>query len=244
MKEVYYFSHDSNAHRDPKCSALISDFGSAGYGLYWAIVEILHEQGGKIEKFPKLFEGLSFQFQTPKEAVMKQIEAMIKDYKLLKEDENYIWSDRVLRNLEQRRVKYQVKSEAGRIGGLRSGEKRRTKQNEAVLEANERIEAKERKGKESKVKEREIEDFFSYYTLKTKKNFRLTSTNHSLIKNRLEEGYTPDQLKKAVDNFMLDDWPERAKRLDLIYCIGKQKDKPDNLEKWLNYKPAPKFIKP
>ena len=86
-------------------------------------------------------------------------------------------------------------------------------------------------------------NFFSYFTLKTKKNFRLTEAARELIRKRFDEGYTLEQLKQAVDNFMRDDWPERCKNLDLIYCIGKQRGKPDNLEKWLNYKPQPKIIK-
>ncbi|NQS90202.1 DUF4373 domain-containing protein [Patescibacteria group bacterium] len=153
MKDTYYFSHDSNAHRDPKCSALINDFGMQGYGLYWAIIEILHEQGGKLQKFPKLFEGLAFELQITKEALIKQIEAMLHDYNLLQEDDKYIWADRVLKNIEERKAKYQLKAEAGRIGGIMSGISRKTKQNEAPLEANE---PKERKGKERKVNKREI----------------------------------------------------------------------------------------
>lgn len=148
-KDTYYFPHDSNAYRDPKCAALRNDFGMEGYGLYWAIIEILHEQrDGKLEKFQKLFEGLAFQLQITKEALTKQMEAMIKDYKLLQENETHIWSNRVLRNLEERRIKYLIKAEAGHIGGVRSGEVRRMKQNEALLKANEQKESKGNKIKE------------------------------------------------------------------------------------------------
>lgn len=82
-----------------------------------------------------------------------------------------------------------------------------------------------------------IVDFFNYFLLKTKKQFKLTPTCRALIHQRLNDGFTIDQLKQAVDNFITDDWPDRAKHLDLIYCIGKQQGKPDNLDKWLNYKP-------
>jgi len=79
-------------------------------------------------------------------------------------------------------------------------------------------------------------DFFSYYLLKTKKAFKLTKSCRDLIDSRLKDGFTIDQMKTAVDNFVQDDWVDRSKHLDLIYCIGKQKGKPDNLEKWLNIK--------
>ncbi len=80
----------------------------------------------------------------------------------------------------------------------------------------------------------DIQLFFDYFLLKTKKQFRLTTISKGLIAARLKEGYTLDQLRKAVDNFIADTWEGRKNHLDLIYCIGRQKGKPDNLEKWLN----------
>lgn len=159
-KDVYYFPHDANAHRDPKCSALINDFGMEGYGLYWMLIEVMHEQkNGMIEKFPKLFDGLSRDFNCTPEALRSIVEALLRDYCLLQEDEKHIWSERVVRNIETRKKKYESKKEAGRLGGIKSGLTRnskkntlsKTKQNEAVLEANEQ---KERKGDEiKKIKE-------------------------------------------------------------------------------------------
>jgi len=159
-KDVYYFPHDANAHDDPKCSALIADYGMEGYGLYWMIIETLHEQcEGKLEKFPKLYDGLAFKLKVDKELLTKLIEALLHDYNLLKEDERFIWSDRVLRNLEERRDKRLLKAEAGRLGGIKSGEVRReSKQNEAERSDASTNEAKESKVKESKVKESKVEE--------------------------------------------------------------------------------------
>ncbi len=84
-----------------------------------------------------------------------------------------------------------------------------------------------------------INEFFSYFLLKTKKAYKLTSDKRDLIGKRLKDGFTVDQLKVAVDNFVADTWEGRKDRLDLIYCIGKQNKKPDNLEKWINCKPIP-----
>ncbi len=80
----------------------------------------------------------------------------------------------------------------------------------------------------------DISSFFDYFLLKTKKQYKLNDERRSLIKQRLADGYTLDQLKQAVDNFVGDDWSGRADHMDLIYCIGKQKGKADNLEKWIN----------
>ena len=154
IKNSYYFPHDYHARFDPKLCALIKNYGMEGYGTWWMLVEIMHEQGGKIEKFPKLFEGLAHDLKQ-NEAHLKQIiSALINDFCLLKEDDMYIWSIRVLRNMDNLLQKRLQKVEAGRLGGIKSGEKRakkrsKTKQNEAPLEANE---PKESKVKESKVK--------------------------------------------------------------------------------------------
>lgn len=165
-KDAYYFPHDSNATSDPKCAALIHDFGMTGYGFYWLLVEILHQQrGGKLEKFPKLFDGLAQQFMCEKEVVVKLIEALLHEYFLLQADEKYIWSDRVLRNLEEKEEKRQIKVEAGRIGGIKSGLSRNYNNNknnsEAVVKANEAVvkNLKQSKVKESKRKESKAGNF-------------------------------------------------------------------------------------
>ena len=149
-----YFPHDQNSMNDPKCAALIKEMGLEGYGFFWAVTEILHEQGGKIEKFPKLFEGLAARMNTNIETVTKQIEALLNGYNLLKQDEKFIWSERVLRNLDERKEKYQKRASAGRLGGIESGKSRSINKNEALLEANEANEANEMKGKEIKGNER------------------------------------------------------------------------------------------
>jgi len=83
---------------------------------------------------------------------------------------------------------------------------------------------------------KEIGEFFSYYTLKTQKAFKLTALARELIRKRLADGFTVEQMKKAVDNFINDPWDKRKERLDLVYCIG-IRNKVDNLEKWINYTP-------
>jgi len=202
MKEAYYFPHDSNAIHDPKCAALINDHGMTGYGFYWMLIEVMHEQGGKIEKFPKLYDGLSHDFHCEKELAVKLIEALLNDYNLLQQDDKHIWSDRVLRNIGERKMKYDAKVEAGRLGGIKSGLTRslqsKSKQNEAPLEANEQ---KERKGKEIKqeqslesISEIHFKDVWSKYPSKTGvgialRNFRKTVKNLEdldLIKNCLK----------------------------------------------------------
>lgn len=207
-KDTFYFPHDSNAQHDPKCAALIHDFGMEGYGLYWMVIELLHQQaGGKLEKFPKLFDGIAHDFMVKKDLIVKLFEALLHDYILLQEDEKYIWSDRVLRNLDIREEKRVIKAEAGRIGGIKSGISRskkqdlnNPKQDEAVLQKWKQSKEKERKksiitntdsfAKNGKIHADEVPD----YTDTTK-----------WAKNLIGEGYsrllTPEERKKAEDEW-------------------------------------------
>ena len=43
-KETYYFSHDSNAITDTKILNMRADYGLEGYGLYWAIIEMMRNE--------------------------------------------------------------------------------------------------------------------------------------------------------------------------------------------------------
>jgi hypothetical protein len=199
MKNTFYFPHDYHARHDPKLSALIKNFGMEGYGVYWDIVEILHEQGGKLEKFPKLFEGLSHELNL-NEATLKQIiSASISAFNLFQEDEKYIWSDRVLDNIEELNRKRSQKAEAGRLGGIKSGEKRsKTKQNEAPLEANEQ--------KESKVKESKyIIKAKSYFYTTYEKVFKVPYLPHETKDwntfEDLKKNLTDEQIITLIDKF-------------------------------------------
>ena len=44
MKDAYYFSHDCNARNDIKILELRTLYGYEGYGIFWAIIEVLREQ--------------------------------------------------------------------------------------------------------------------------------------------------------------------------------------------------------
>jgi hypothetical protein len=81
----------------------------------------------------------------------------------------------------------------------------------------------------------DVTSFFEYFCLKTKKRFTLNQVRRDIITLRLKD-HSLDQLKLAVDNFIQDDWPDRHKFIDIVYCIG-TRGKVDNLEKWLNWQP-------
>ena len=43
-KDTFYFPHEYNAKDDPKCERLIWEMGMEGYGIFWAVLEVLRAQ--------------------------------------------------------------------------------------------------------------------------------------------------------------------------------------------------------
>ena len=96
--EKQYFPHDLGARGDENVVALICEYGMAGYGLYWCLVEKLYEADGHLEANYKL---LAFDLRV--DAAM--IKAVIEKSKLFKVKNGKFYSESVLRRLEIRRAK-------------------------------------------------------------------------------------------------------------------------------------------
>lgn len=167
-RDVYYFSHDVNASNDPKIIVMKELCGVIAYAWWWILIEQLAVQEDYKLPMDKItFTGLGIAFG------MKQIEAnassneanasktkqaeafinlLINECELLETDGEYFWSPSLVRrNLLRKNKQSEIsrkRSEAGRLGGLKSAEQRsKTKQ---MLQANEANEANQAKGKERK----------------------------------------------------------------------------------------------
>lgn len=224
MKDAYYFSHDSNARNDEKMLLIREKYGWEGYGLFFGIVEILRESTNYVIK-ASLLGGLSLALNYPKDKLLDFVEECI-TIGLLCRDDECIWSESLLERMEIKDAMSLKFVNAGKRGArIRWGS------------PNHPNSPPNSKGKERKVKERKVNIdvplFWDYFLLKTKKKYTPTKDRRVLIEKCLAK-HSLDDLKRAVDNFVADDWEGRADHLDLIYCIGKQRGKPDNLEKWLN----------
>jgi len=160
MKDTYYFSHDYNPTSDPKIQALIGEHGAVGYGLYWRIVEMLHEE--ETHKLPckkYIYLALAKQMSTSVEQVEIIVKCCIELCELFVSDNELFWSERVLRNIEKRTEISNKRSEAGK----KSAELRKISTSvEQVSTSVQQNPTKESKGKENKVnknREKEIKDF-------------------------------------------------------------------------------------
>ena len=174
-RDVYYFSHDVNASNDPKIIVMKELCGVIAYAWWWILIEQLAVQEDYKLPMDKItFTGLGIAFGMKQNEAnassneanassneanaskTKQAEAfinlLINECELLETDGEYFWSPSLVRrNLLRKNKQVEIsrkRSEAGRLGGLKSAEQRsKTKQ---MLQANEANEANQAKGKERK----------------------------------------------------------------------------------------------
>ena len=135
MKE--YFSHDYNARHDRKITALVKEYKSSGYGIFWATCELMHEEGDRLDYDEITFGAIAKDLNESEEFIQEVIDKCISKFRLFSKQESKLTSSRVKQNLSGREAKRSKKQAAGKLGGIKSGESRRSKQNEALLEANE-----------------------------------------------------------------------------------------------------------
>jgi hypothetical protein len=111
MKESFYFSHDSNARNDVKIIKLRRQLGMEGYGIYWALIEMLRDAPGN--KLPiESIDDIAFSINCSKE----KVEAVIRNYDLFVIEDETFFSDRLIRSMNQYKELKSSRSKAGKIG--------------------------------------------------------------------------------------------------------------------------------
>ena len=93
-KEAYYFSHDSNARDDPKILQLRMEMGWEGYGLFWAIIEMLRNESDF--RMRTHYKGIAFALQTHEDSIKR----LINEFDLFETDQQYFWSESLIKRME------------------------------------------------------------------------------------------------------------------------------------------------
>jgi hypothetical protein len=144
-KDTYYFPHDFNAGSDEKILYLRSKFGMQAYGLYWVLIEIMHESSDS-KLTCNLIDGIAYQINVDI-TFLKEFYNECIAIELFVTDGVKYWSERVLRNKELLYEKRNLKSIAGK-----KGMENRWKNKEVITNDNTVI-TEDNKGNESKVKD-------------------------------------------------------------------------------------------
>lgn len=146
MNQTYYFSHDSNAIQDPKMMTLLFECGLTGIGLFWIIIEILHQQECSGIATAELQHYINFYGKQGnwQEDLLIKCRGVLFKTKLLIERDGMVFSGRVIKNLKNRKKLI----ENARLKALKRWEFHAT----ALPQHSHGNAIKESKGKESKVK--------------------------------------------------------------------------------------------
>jgi hypothetical protein len=168
MKDAYYFSHDSNARNDQKIMKLRMNHGMMGYGVYWAIVEMLREQEDYCLSLNDL-DSIAFELRQEKDI----IESIVKDYGLFEIEKDLFYSN----SLSQRMVKMdeirQKRSLAGKAKKKKQVINKRKSNEEHLLNKSKQV--KESKEKESKL------NYAEFVTL-TKREYEKLCQDHTKVR--------------------------------------------------------------
>lgn len=200
MKE--YFSHDYNAREDQKIKKLLFAHSWVGYGLYWAIIETLYNNGGYLELN---YESIAFDMRTDKNL----IDSLINNFGLFKIKGKIFFSESVLRRLNERKLK----SEKAKLSALSRWNKDSNNDANALRTESDSNAIKEKKRKEKEIKEKEeilineyAEIIYKHYPSKCHVSGRSTgkcSNDKEKIK-RILKIHDADKLKNIIDRYVLD----------------------------------------
>lgn len=98
-KESYYFPHDYGARNDPKLQKVLKELGHEGKSVFWDLVEMLFENGGRLELAG--CEDYAFALRTQCDTVKR----LVNDFNLFQSDGVFFWSNSVLSRLKEREGK-------------------------------------------------------------------------------------------------------------------------------------------
>ena len=124
-----WFQHDQHTLLDTKISAMTTDCGLLGYGIYWYFVETLHmTNDNKIDISDESIKNVLFnRYKVSPDDLEKFIISSVK-YGLFKRDGSLIWSNRVLDNVKKLKLSVEelskIRSENGKKGAAAKNKKK------------------------------------------------------------------------------------------------------------------------
>jgi len=202
QKNAYYFSHDCNARNDEKILMLRAEYGMEGYGIFWALIEMMFEDNETRLSHARV-KGIAVSCSIAVAMLSDVIDAAISE-KLFTSNGTYFWSD----SLRKRKGKFEIGREKKSLAG-KAGAAKRWNTAEADSDAIAPLKqchggaiTENSKGKESKVnKKKEYTDFFECFWNKyPKKENKKKATD---IFNRLMiRGVIPAEIMAGLDKYI------------------------------------------
>ncbi len=215
-----YFSHDSNARNDEKIIRLRMKHKSAGYGVYFMILERMRDS----KNYMCVRDYNVIAFDLREDAAL--VKSVIEDFGLFvfTEDGKYFYSESFHNRMKEKNGLRDKRSKAGSQGATRRWKKNKpdeedleeTTEKDEQEDASEKVEEKTEKVEEKAEKEeaapstnplainevnfvKNFNYYLRYYDSKISPIRRLTDSRKTLIMTLLERGYTKDDTLKVME---------------------------------------------
>lgn len=191
-KDAYYFSHDANARNDEKVLMLRAEHGMEGYGIYWALLEMMFESTDTTLSHDKL-RGLSVSYNVDITLLESVINTCISERLFVSDGEKF-WSESLLRRKGKFQDLKKKRSEAGKKGMAKRWSNQ-TSDNTVITNDNKDITSegtditKNNKGKEKKVKESKVNK------IKYKDYVSMTSEQYEKLLEQFGESGTEERME-------------------------------------------------
>jgi len=161
MRDELWIKHDARSRLDPKMARFLKLCGMAGYGIFWAIIEILHYQNDHQINLDSEVQGIADMLNLSGETLQGVVDTAIAVGLFRVEGRSFFQA----RLKQEQAERSRTKQTAGRLGGLKSGEVRRSKISEKNEAENGKAELNQHNSKQSleaneatKLEEREERD--------------------------------------------------------------------------------------
>lgn len=181
-KEAYYFSHDANARQDEKILMLRAEHGWEGYGIYWALIEMMFESGDSCLSRNKI-KGIAVSYNIDITVLESVINTCLTE-ELFSSDGEKFWSDSLIRRKNKYKEIKDKKSEAGKKGMAKRWSNKDS--NNTVITDDNTVITKDNKGNEIKGnKEKEIKEKETKQKTNSPKRVYDEHSNHYKLALRL-----------------------------------------------------------
>ena len=120
METTNYFQHDYRSRVDKKLLKIRMKHQMAGVGVYWSLVEMLHENNGIIDMD---LEMIAYELQTDEEIIKDVIDICFEI------TDDTVLCNRVIKNLNYRKMKKEERIANGKKGGEKRWKKEQSDSN-------------------------------------------------------------------------------------------------------------------
>lgn len=215
-KDAYYFSHDANARNDEKILMLRAEHGWQGYGLYWALVEMMFESNETCLHHSRI-RGIAVSYNIDITVLESVISTALSEG-LFVSDGDKFWSESLRRRKKAFYELRKKRSEAGKKGmEARWGTPETPTPDNGVITKNNKGKESKGKGKESTKDKTPKLDYAEYVKMTEEEHQKLIDSYGEKAAKRMIE--ILDNYKGAKGKTYKDDY-----RAILNWVVGRHKE--------------------